>query len=46
MLDIQTPTVQKTLLSENLETPKDIRNIRVQFSAQKIHVMCEFLALN
>ena len=44
--DIQTPTLQKSLSSESLETPQDIRNIRAQFSVLKNHVLCEFLALN
>ena len=46
ILDIQTPTLQKSLSYENLETPQDIRNIRVQFSVLKSHVMCELSSLN
>ena len=36
----------KSLSSENLDTPQDIRNIRAQFSVLKSHVMCEFPTLN
>ena len=45
-IDIQTPTLQKSLSYENLGTPQDIRNIRVQFSVLKNHVMCGLLSLN
>ena len=34
--NIQTPTLGKSLSSENVETPQDIRNIRAQFSVLKI----------
>ena len=44
--DIQTPTVQKSLSYENLGTPQDIRNIKVQFSVFKSHVMCEISSFN
>ena len=46
IIDIQTPTLQKSLSYENLGTPQDIRNIRVQFSVLKNHVMCGLLSLN
>ena len=46
IIDIQTPTLQKSLSYENLGTPQDIRNIRVQFSVLKSHVMCELSSLN
>ena len=46
IIDIQTPTLQKSLSYENLETPQDIRNIRLQFSVLKSHVMCELSSLN
>ena len=46
IIDIQTPTLQKSLSYENLGTPQDIRNIRVQFSVLKSHVMCEHPSLN
>ena len=46
IIDIQTPTLQKSLSYENLGTPEDIRNIRVQFSVLKSHVMCEHSSLN
>ena len=42
----QTLTLQKSLSYENLGTPQDIRNIRVQFSVLKSHVMCELSSLN
>ena len=44
--DIQTPTLEKSLSFENLETPQDIRNIRVQLSILKSHVIYEFPPLN
>ena len=34
-IDMQTPTLQKSLSYENLGTPQDIINIRVQFSVLK-----------
>ena len=34
-IDMQTPTIQKSLSYENLGTPQDIINIRVQFSVLK-----------
>ena len=46
MIHIHTPTLRKSLSSENLETPQDIRNIRAQFSVLKSHAMREFSALN
>ena len=46
IIDIQTPALQKSLSYENLGTPQDIRNIRVQFSVLKSHVMCELSSLN
>ena len=46
IIDIQTPTLQKSLSYENLGTPQDIRNIRVQFSVLKSKVMCELLFLD
>ena len=46
IIDIQTPTLQKSLSYENLGTPQDIRNIRVKFSVLKSHVMCELSSLN
>ena len=46
IIDIQAPTLQKSLSYENLGTPQDIRNIRVQFSVLKNHVMCGLLSLN
>ena len=46
IIDIQTPTLQKSLSCENLGTPQDIRNIRVQFPVLKRHVMCELSSLN
>ena len=46
IIDIQTPTLQKSLSHENLRTPQDIRNIRVQFSVLKSQVMCELSFLN
>ena len=46
VIDTQTPTLQKSLSCENLRTPQDIRNIRVQFSVLKSHVMCELSSLN
>ena len=38
--------MQKSLSHENLGTPQDIKNIRVQFSVLKSHVMCELSSLN
>ena len=46
IIGIQTPTLSKSLSYENLGTPQDIRNIRVQFSVLKSKVVCEFLFLN
>ena len=46
IIDMQTPTLQKSLSYENLGTPQDIRNIRVQFSVLKSHAMCELSSLN
>ena len=46
IIDIQTPTLQKSLSYENVGTPQDIRNIGVQFSVLKSHVMCELSSLN
>ena len=46
IIDIQALTLQKSLSYENLGTPQDIRNIRVQFSVLKNHVMCGLLSLN
>ena len=46
IVDIQILTLQKSLSSENLETPQDIRNIRAQCFVLKSYVMCEFSALN
>ena len=46
IIDIQAPTLQKSLSYENLGTPQDIRNIRVQFSVLKSHAMCELSSLN
>ena len=46
IIDIQTLTLQNSLLSGNLETPQDIRNIRLQFFVLKSYVMCEFSALS
>ena len=45
VIDIQTPTLQTSLSYENLGTPQDIRNIRLQFSVLKSHVMCESFRL-
>ena len=42
IIDIQTPTLQKSLSYKNLGTPQDMINIRVQFSVLKSHVMYEF----
>ena len=46
VIDIQIPTLQKSLSYENLGTPQDMRKIRAQSSVLKSHVMCEFSALN
>lgn len=46
IIDIQTPTLQKSVLSKNIETPQDIRTIRAQFFVLKNHVMYEFSVLN
>ena len=46
VIGIQTPTLQKSLSYENVGTPQDIRNIRVQFSLLKSHAMCELSSLN
>ena len=46
IIDIKTPALQKSLSYERLGTPQDIRNIRVQFSVLKNHVMCGLLSLN
>ena len=46
IIDIQTLTLQKSLLNEHLGTPKDIKNIRVQFSVLKRRAMCELSSLN
>ena len=46
VIDIQIPTLQKSLSYENLGAPQDIRKIRAQSSVLKNHVMCEFSALN
>ena len=46
VIDMETPTLQKSLSYENLGTLQDIRNIRPQFSVLKSHVMCKFSLLN
>ena len=46
IIDIQTPTLKKSLSYENLGATQDIRNIRAQFSGLKSYVMCEFSSLN
>ena len=42
IIDIRTPTLQKSLSYKNLGTAQDMINIRVQFSVLKSHVMYEF----
>ena len=39
IVDIQVPIMRKHLLSKNLETLQDIKNVRAQFFALKSHVM-------
>ena len=46
IIDIQIPTLQKSLSPKNLEKPQDIKNIKAQFSVLKSHVICEFSVLN
>ena len=40
IIDIQTPTLQKSLPSENLGTSQDTRNIRAQFSDDTAPYAC------
>ena len=39
IVDIQVPIMRKHLLSKNLETLQDIKNVEAQFFALKSHVM-------